>query len=354
MPTGLLIGAAAAPIAGGLIGSIAASGSQNDAQAKQAAALAAAQGLSAPDAAQLQVDLAQYQNTGQMSPFLQSVVQQQGTALSGITTDPALKDAQMAALQSLQQQGQGKITPQQLANIQQTITQGNQQAQAQNASALAQLQQQGQGHGGAQLAAMLSNGQNAANQTMQAGLTNQGQAYQNALAALSGAGNLATTLQTNSFGQQAQQASAQDVINQFNAANAQQVQAQNVAAQTAAQNYNVQNAQQVANLNTQTQQQQALQNSAAQQQAYNDALQKAQLSSGALNNAASQDLTRAGQTQSLYTNLGQGVGQAATTAALVGKMTGTPSTTTAGTTSTGTGSAGLKQPALGSSAGYGT
>lgn len=307
----LLIGAAAAPIIGGLVGSLASAGDREKAAKAQADALATIQGLSPPELEKLKADFQQYQLTGEVSPALQSVISQQQSEMKSITTDPRLQQAQLGALQKLQQAGTGGLQPQDLAALAQIQQQAAGMGRAQQASALQDMQQRGQGGSGAELAARLAGAQSAANTSMMGGLNLQGQAAQRALQAIAQSGQLGGQMQAAQFGQEAQIAGAQDAINRFNAANAQQVQGSNVGAQNQAQYYNVGQRQQLANMNTQGTNEKAVRDAQAYQQNYQNQAQKAGATANALNNSANQSTQNAAQTQSTWTGIGQGVGQAA-------------------------------------------
>lgn len=301
-------GAVAAPVVGGLLGKLFGSGDQDKAIALQQQALQGLQSLNTPTADELKVALQQYKLTGQITPALQSIIQQGQSEMQGVKTDPALMQAQMGALSKLQSLGNGGLQPQDLAALAQVQQQAAGQGQAQQASALQAMQQRGIGGGGNELAARLSAAQGAANTSSQAGLNIQGQAAQRALQAIMQSGQLGGQIQGQQFSQQSQKAQAQDLINRFNAANAQSVQGQNVGSQNQAQYYNVGQNQNIANMNTGVANQQAIQNSQAKQQAYQDALSKASAVYGGQQNLANQYMNQAAQTQQMWGGMGQAAG----------------------------------------------
>lgn len=293
-----------------IVGAIEAAKQQQQAQQYQLDALNAIQGVNTPEAQQLMVALQQYQNAGQLSPQMESAISQNPSAMANIQTDPRLMNAAMQSLQTLQKTGSGALQPQDLAALQQVKNASNNQARAQQQSILQNMQARGMGGSGAELAAQLSNGQNAANRANDQDLNIGAQASQRALQAMSQAGSLGASLQNQSFGQQAQQASAQDAINRYNAMNSQGVGNANTSAQNYAQQYNLNNAQNIANMNTGVANNQAMQNVGATQQAYQDQLGKTQLATGQGNALASTLTGQAGNTQSMYSGVGQGLGQA--------------------------------------------
>lgn len=294
---------------GGILGNVASQGDVNSANDSQLAALNAILGVNAPTIQDLQVQLQNYQNAGNLSPNAIGTVNQGNSQMGNITTDPRLMAAQMNALGSLQSIGQGGLRPQDMAALKTAMQQSQNQNQAQNAATMQNMQQRGIGGAGAELAAHLSNNQNAANSSMNAGLNIAGQANQAALQGLAGAGNLGNQIQQAQFGQQAQQASAQDIINRFNAANQQQVLGANVGNQNAAQQYNLSNAQQISNANTGVQNQQTMYNAQAPQTVFNDQMAQAGAVHNAYNQQAQNYWNNANRTQGMYTGVAQGIGQ---------------------------------------------
>jgi hypothetical protein len=145
-----------------------------------------------------------------------------------------------------------------------------------------QFAAQGQGGSGAQLIGELQNAQSGANQESTAGNQIGAMASQNALQAIGQAGTLGGQIQGQQFGEQAQKAQAQDIINQFNTQNQLGVQAANVGAQNQAQAGNLSNAQNLQNANTQQANQELLRQNQAANQTYLETLQRAQaIDSGA-------------------------------------------------------------------------
>jgi hypothetical protein len=273
--TAALVGSVAAPLVGGVIGNIMGSSDADKQKQAQLAALQAYQGVTLPDLAAMKVDPSMQAVQGTMSPQMQALVQQNQNAMQGINTDPRLMQAQMGALAQLQQQGQGGLTAQERNVLQTIANQVGGASSAANKSILANMQARGLGGSGIEMANQQAAAQGAANQAAQQSSNLAGQSQANALQAMMGAGNMGAGMQQQQFGQQAAQAQAQNAINQFNAANRQNVNAQNTGAQNQAQYYNLQNAQNVANANAATQNQSKYYNSGLNQQQFQDAITKA-------------------------------------------------------------------------------
>jgi len=150
------------------------------------------------------------------------------TELEGISLDPRLRDAQMAALEQLTQRGQEGMTEEDRIIFRQFMDKSGAEQKSDLANIQAGMQQRGMADSGTSLAAQLQAQQASAlaaqqqsAQMAQASI----QAKQNALAQ---AAQAAGQMEQQQFGRQSQVKSAQDVINQFNAANRQNVAGQNL------------------------------------------------------------------------------------------------------------------------------
>ena len=175
-------------------------------------AVTAATANAAPDVAAERVNA----NTAQ-----QALVDR--SAMEGVSTDPRLKQAQLAALSSLQEIGSsGGMTATeraQLAKVQGEVAQAD---RGRRAAILQNMQSRGMGGSGMELLAQLQSSQGATDRASQAGLDISGMAQQRALQALNQAGGMAGGIRGQDFGEQSQIAAAKDAIAKFNAANTQQ------------------------------------------------------------------------------------------------------------------------------------
>lgn len=314
---------------GGVVGDIEAQGSMDQAQQAQQAALQGILNINTPTIAEEQVSPTNEAVAGTLNPNMQSTAQIGSNAMAGISTDPRLQQAQMQALSQLQQQGQSGFTSAQLAALQSANQQAAGQAQSANAATMQNMAARGMGGSGMELAARLSNSQNAANMANQQGNQLAGQAQQNALAATAASGQLGGQMQQTQFGQQSQVAAAQNAINQFNTANQQNVIGQNTTAQNAAQAANLANAQNVANTNTGIANQAQYYNKGLYQQQYQDQLGQAAAAAGQYNNNSNFYQNQAAQTQGMYAGIGSGI-QSGITSAMTGMPSGGGSSMSAG------------------------
>lgn len=311
----LIVGGIAAPIIGGIAGNLLSKGDRDAALAMQQQALQNIQNVNTPDIEKMKLALQQYQNLGQLTPEMEKAIAQKDSEMKSIQVDPRLRNAQMQALQSLQKVGAGGLRPEDIAAITQVKNAVAQQDKANQEAILQNMQQRGIGGSGNELAARLMSSQNAANRASDQDMNVAGQASQRALQALAQSGNMGQSMETTQFGEAAQTANAQDIINRYNAMNAQQVANQNVAVKNAAQAQNLANAQSIANQNVGLNNQQQQYNTGLQQQQFQNQLSKAQAGVAPSNNVSNAYMNNAAATQSLFSGLGQGVGQGSTAVA---------------------------------------
>lgn len=191
-----------------------------------------------------------YQQIIRENPELESALSLGPSAMEGISTDPALRAAQMNALQKLQgiaaaegKDAQFQADSARLLNDVNANLRGNQGAIQQN------LATRGLSGGMSELVSRQQAAQEAANRQSQMGLDLNAQAQQRALSALVGSADLGGQMEQRQFGQKSQIAQAQDLINRFNLQNQQGVAQRNVGYQNEAAARNAQVAQDIANKN---------------------------------------------------------------------------------------------------------
>jgi len=309
LPAALPIIGAGVNILGGLLGNSQASEDRANALALQKQALENITKISTPEMEQLKLALEKYSSVGQLNPEMQAVIDAEASRMEGIATDPRLKLAQMQSLEQLQKIGVEGLRPEDkaaLSRIQGDVA-GSEQARQE--SILQNMQQRGVAGSGAELASRLSSSQDAANREMQGGMDIGAMASQRALQAIMNAGTLGGQIQSQDFNQQAQTASAQDVINRYNSMNRQQVLGQNVASKNAAQAGNLQNAQNIANSNVDVSNKQQVANKQLPQQQFENELRKAQTASTASTGASNAVNANADRTANMWQGLGSGVSQ---------------------------------------------
>lgn len=271
--------------------------------------------------------LEQYRQQGILTPQMEQYITAQEP--KAITTDPALKSAQMQALQQLQQRSTQGLS----AGDRAALNQARLAAQGDVTGRLASIQQQaamrGQAGGGTQLAAELAAAQGGANTASQSADQVAQQAQQAALQATGQQAGLAGQVQQQDFGQQFQQQQAQQQMQRFNVGNQIAQQQRNVGAANQAQAGNLALSQQVSNANVgqANQELQRQQNAAMQQAQFNRQNQIAQAGgyTGQIQPTLQMGQDRADAQQNQWTGasqIGQGLYGAFSAAPAAGKWQG--------------------------------
>lgn len=297
---------------GGLLGNLFAGGDQAAANQALANAQQVIQSVGAPPDLAQQIIFDQFQQVGLLTPQLQNAVQQTYSATANVQQNAQAAGAQQQALQQLQQVSQLGSTPQEQAALATARNNINANAAAQAGAINQNMQARGMANSGATLAAQLSNAQNASNNYSQQGLQIAGQANQNALSALSAAGNLAGNINQQTIGLNTTRAQAQDAMNRFNVQQQTAANQANVSAQNLAQQQNLATQQQTANANTAQSNAELLRETQAQGQDWTNQLGYAQAQANASTGAA-QNLynPNAQATRNLGGGIGAGLGQGA-------------------------------------------
>jgi len=269
----------------------------------------------------------QYQALDAYRPEAESVVELGPSAMTGISMDPATREAQMRALDemSMMTEGDGMsaIDAANVANINRQISQ----AQRGSRDAIASnMRQRGIEGSGLELAAQLQAQQASADRASQAGLDEAASSMQRKMAALEALGSLGGNIRGQDFGEQADIAQSQDAVSRFNASNRQDVMSRNVGARNSASESDWRNRQGIANNNVGMNYDVANQNNNiargqasfgnnANETMYNRSADRSGLRAGIASdrgNAASNIAMNNGQNQAnMYAGIGQGIMQGA-------------------------------------------
>lgn len=220
------------------------------------------------------------------------------TALSGVSADPRLKQAQMKALEEMAGLSEQGLGVQDQAAFNQLRRQAGSEAQAQQASILQNAASQGTLDSGNALMAQLNGAQSQANRLQQGAEAQASAAAQARREAINSYGNMSSQMANQDYSNKANTASAKDAIAKFNAQNTQ-----------GANQFNINNKQDVANTAANTKNQQTMYNTGLIQQKFQNDLSKATGVAGQTNNLAS-----------AYANQGtaKAQGQAAMNGAILG------------------------------------
>lgn len=306
---------AAVPVINGAVGvlsglgSLLAGSSANDrAMMFQNQALQQWLAINIPDPEAQRVVLQQFVSQGTLAPELQHAIAQNPSEFESIVTSSSDRGAQERALSELERIGyEGGMRLQDRAALQDVLLQSQGRAESERNSIAAEMARRGQGGSGYEVAARLQGQQGTADQAANSSLKIAANAQDRALAAIEGAGSLATQYRTQDFGEQAQKATAADRIDAFNTANLRDVNSANVGLRNRAQELNLANRQDIANRNTTVNNQQEVYNKGLLQQQYDNQIKKAQGMQGVYDNKSGL-ATKAGEnTANTISNIGGAV-----------------------------------------------
>lgn len=306
-----LLGSIALPALGGVLGNAFAGDDQERAARARQSALDAILGIKTPSIEEQKLNLEDYRSAGNLNPEMQAAIELEKSKMNDVQTDPRLKDAQMSALQRMGEIGQGGMTAMQRAELEESRRNALSAANAQSESIKQNMQARGMGGSGMELAARLAAAQNASNLMAAAGDRTQAMAQQNANEAMARYGSMAGQMQQTEFGQKADVARANDLINEFNTRNRQSISNTNVQAQNSAQQYNLGNKQNLMNANVDLRNQQQAHNKGLYQQQFNNELSKGQSAAGQYGQTSQYYGDQANATRGMWSGLGAAGGKAA-------------------------------------------
>lgn len=247
----------------------------------------------------------------QFAPELEQYHALQKSAYEDINIDPRLKEAQMQALSGLEERAAAGLTPEDEALINELRRKTTGEMRAQDATILQNLERRGFGGSGMELASRQGAAQAATQRAAEEADRLASLNYQAKMAALMGAGELGGKIGQQEFAQEAQKASAEDLINRFNAEQRGQVQQRNIERANQAAQYAAQLKQEQANQRAALSNQQQQYNKQLIQQQYQNQMQKANaqanIKTGQAAGYGQQGQTAAKNIYDMYSGLGSSV-----------------------------------------------
>lgn len=178
-----------------------------------------------------------------------------GSALEEISLDPKAREAQLNALQSLQQYADEGMSDADKFGMEQMLGQVSAATKSNQANIEADMARRGMDSSGAALMGKMNAQQSGANTARQQAMQQAAQGQQNRMAALNQLANQSGQMQSQDFARQAQVGSAKDAIAQANAANRYQTNAANLSARQSIENQRANTANQQAQVGNQIAQQ---------------------------------------------------------------------------------------------------
>ncbi len=239
-------------------------------------AMAQLQSVPVPDPETLKVNMQQLVQQGLVQPKDAEAVLVQHNAYDEANGSDEARGAQLEALQGFQDQAHaGGLTDVDRAAIQANLDQTANTERGQNQAITQDARRRGISGSGLELAQKLISQQSSADQAGRRGMDIAALAQQAKVEALKNAANTGSSIENQTFGEQAQKAAAANQIAQYNATNQQQVTLQNIAAQNAAQATNLAEKQRIADANTSSENANRVRNADLIQKNYENKMDKA-------------------------------------------------------------------------------
>lgn len=244
-------------------------------------ALAQINNIGVPTPESMQVQLQQLVTQGIMTPQQAQAALVSGNAYDKVGSDNTGMDAEQSALGSLKNVVDSKgMDAGEQADLNNVLSSLRGQEKGSNDAILQDAAQRGSLTSGMTMAARLAADQGADSAANSNALNANAAAQQRMLSAMSSLGSLGGQVQGQQYGAAANQASAANAIQQFNAAQQQATNQFNTGTNNTAQAANLQNAQNVSNTNVANNNTNAVRNADLIQQNFNDKLAKASASGG--------------------------------------------------------------------------
>jgi len=218
--------------------------------AEEQARLGAAQfaGMTIPELSP--IELQRLVNAGEITPeFAEIIKYQGGNTFKDIYIDPRLKAQQQKSLYGMQDISETGMTAMDEADLAKIAAEESQAERGQREAIIQQAQQRGIASSGLSMAAQLENQQGGATRRSARDTEVAGQASQRRMIALEEAGSMAGSMRSQEYGEAADIAKAQQMIDQFNTQNTQAQLAERSRQQNIANQANLSNAQRIMDAN---------------------------------------------------------------------------------------------------------
>jgi len=305
--TALAIGSAVSGIAGG-IGGLLASG---DERAKASQALQAAQdqinSLQLPPDQARPIIIQKLKSAGVWKPEMEQHIDAGISKMSQVQEDPALRQKQMATLNALQGIADTGLTATGRAEFNKARAQAQQDAEAKRQQLMQSMQARGQAGSGTELAAALSASQGGAQSEAEAADRIASEQEAARMSALGQLGQMAGSVRSQDFSNEAAKAQAADAFKMFDVQNQVAQQQRNTAATNQAAQYDVMNQQALSNQNVSNANSELYRQRQGEQQNFQNAAALAGMKANSANQQAQTHTQNAQGIAQGWSNIGQGV-----------------------------------------------
>ncbi len=232
------------------------------------------------------IELERMVSAGEITPEFAEILKLESNAYKDIYVDPRFKAQQLESLDAMKELSETGMTAQDRADLARIAQEEAIAERGQREALIQQAQMKGISGSGLDLAQQIANQQAGATRRSSRDTEIAGIAGDRRIAALQQAGQMAGSLRSQEYGEQANIAQAQQLIDQFNVQNQQSQLAQRAAYQNAAQQANLANAQNIMNQNVQLANQEAMYRAQIPQMQYQNALGLAGAKAGGYYNMA--------------------------------------------------------------------
>lgn len=261
------------------------SGPSDKSSGKYQEALNVIDKVGVPGIEEQKIKLEQLVQQGVITPEEMQAFLQEDSGMKDIAVDPRFRQAQVGALEQLQDvASEGGLTAMDRARLADITDQENAEERGQREAIEQNARERGIGGSEFTLASKQIANQEASNRAARKGTDVAAIAEQRVLDAMQAAGQLGGNIDSAEFDQQAKVAAAQDAINQFNTANKQVVSNNNVVARNNAQQINLGEKQRVADTNTGNENTNRTRNAELIQRKFDDEMAKAGAKAGVYQN----------------------------------------------------------------------
>lgn len=311
--------AGAASLAGGAMSYASNKSAQDRAEMLNNSAVQQWLSLNLPDPEAQKLALQKFVVEGQLDPKLEQAIKADPSAFEKIIVAPKYAEAQNRALDELSSIGyEGGLRLQDKAALQDAQQDAIVKDRAQREGIAAQMQRQGMGGSGFEVAAQLQGQQGTADRMANSSLHTAAMAQQRALDSIMGAGELAGKYRGQDFQENSAKAAAADKINLFNTENLRDIQSRNIGSQNRAAEMNLAEKQRISEQNIKQSNYQQEYNRKLLQQDFDNQAKKTAGMTGQLSGMAGTAMAGGQNLGNLYSNMGQGISQSATSAAQMG------------------------------------
>lgn len=239
-------------------------------------------GFRVPDVKEMELVLDEYVQQGILTPEQATYYAQDPSEFQKLMSDPKLKDAQMAALSSLQEYGnQGGLNAQAKGRLHDIAKEESVRERGSREAIMQGAQQRGVAGSGLEFLNLIKNQQDSASRAADRGTQVAADAEARALDALMNSGRMAGDIRGQDFNEQARKAQALDEINRFNTQNRMSVDQYNVGTRNKGQQYNLEQRQNISDANTNIRNKQQQHNKGLIQQNWQNKMEDARQRSGA-------------------------------------------------------------------------